>query len=122
MVSGVGGGLFAPERAISRQEMAVMLMNYANFKGFEMPKNREALNFADADSFASWARNAILEMTEAGVINGSNGMFMPHRDATRAEVAQMFRNFLRFVVEPGTSPTAPAAMSFSASVPEDISG
>jgi hypothetical protein len=115
MVSGVGGGRFAPDRPITRQEMAVMLMNYADFKGFDIPKNREALDFADADSIASWARNAILEMTEAGVINGSNGSFMPHRDATRAEVAQMFRNFLRFVAESGASPTANAAMLFSAS-------
>ena len=98
IVSGVGDGRFGPDRAISRQEIAVMLSNYANFKGYAIPVYREMPNFTDQDSIASWALAASSALAEAGVINGSNNHFYPQENATRAEVAQMFKNFLRFVV------------------------
>ena len=99
IVNGVGGGRFDPDRAISRQEMAVMLSNYANFKGYAIPIYRAMPNFTDQDSIASWALAATRALAEAGVINGSGNHFNPQDDATRAEVAQMLKNFLRFVVE-----------------------
>ena len=97
-VGGVEEAPFDPDRAISRQEMAVMLSNYANFKGYAIPVHRAMPNFTDQDSIASWALAASSALAEAGVINGSNNRFNPQDNATRAEVAQMFKNFLRLVV------------------------
>jgi hypothetical protein len=37
-------------------------------------------------------------MSEAGVLSGYDNNFNPTDTATRAEVAEMFRNFMRFVV------------------------
>ena len=98
LVSGVGGNRFAPDRAITWQEMAVMLLRYSDFKGYEIPANREILNFSDAAQISSWASAAVQSMSAAGVLNGYNNAFNPLNTATRAEVAAMFRNFLRFVV------------------------
>ena len=99
IVQGVDIGVFAPERNISRQEMAVMLSNYAAFKGIEIPAHRVMPNFADLGDIASWALAASSALAEAGVLSGSDNRFNPQDNATRAEVAQMFKNFLRFVVE-----------------------
>ncbi|WP_372632308.1 S-layer homology domain-containing protein [Cohnella sp.] len=98
IVSGVSDGKYAPERAITRQEMALMLMNYANFKSYDLIENRSLPNFVDDNQIDSWAETAVRKLSAAGVLNGSNNGFMPQRDASRAEVAQMFKNFLRFVV------------------------
>jgi len=113
IVSGVGDNRYAPDRPITRQEMAVMLMNYAKFKGYDMPVYREAINFTDTAQIASWANVAVKAMSEAGVLNGYNNAYNPLSTATRAEVAAMFKNFLRFVVEdnPGTNGTQTAAVS-----------
>ena len=75
-----------------------MLSNYANFKGYAIPVHRAMPIFIDQDSIASWALEATSAFAEAGVINGSDNRFNPQDYATRAEVAQMFRNFMRLVV------------------------
>jgi hypothetical protein len=87
-----------PSREITRQEMAVMLMNYANYKGYDIPIHRAAINFSDMTQIASWASSAVQSISAAGVLSGYNNAFNPLETATRAEVAQMFRNFMRFVV------------------------
>ena len=56
-------------------------------------------NFTDQDSIASWALAALSALAEAGVINGSDNRLNPQDNTTRAEVAQMFRQFMRFVME-----------------------
>jgi hypothetical protein len=98
IVSGVGGGRYDPDRPITRQEMATMLMNYANFKGYDIPQNRPLLPLTDLNQIDMWAETPSLRLIEAGVLNGSNNEFRPKDTATRAEVAQMFKNFLRFVL------------------------
>jgi hypothetical protein len=54
-------------------------------------------------------------MSEAGVLSGRNNAFHPQSTATRAEVAQMFRNFMRFVVavNDGAGETQPVAAALS---------
>ena len=99
IVQGVGGDAFAPERNISRQEMAVMLRNYAAYKACDMPVYRDMPTFTDHDRISLWAMSAVKELSEAGVLSGINNAFAPQSTATRAEVAQMIKNFLRFVVE-----------------------
>ena len=98
IVEGVGGGRFAPNRAITREEMAVMLHNYATYKGIEMPAHRAMPVFTDQGNISRWATAASSELSEAGVLSGSNNRFYPQRNATRAEATQLFKNFMRFVV------------------------
>ena len=92
-------GRFDPDRPITRQEMALMLYRYAEYKGCEIPANRDIPDFSDYSRISNWAESAARALAEAGVLSGSNGEFMPGKNATRAEVAQMFKNFMRFVAE-----------------------
>ncbi|MCL1807608.1 MAG: S-layer homology domain-containing protein [Oscillospiraceae bacterium] len=97
IVAGVGGGLFDPETPITRQEAAQMLYNYAvNFKGYDVPENRELPEYTDTDQIDAWAETAAQKLAEAGVLNDDEE-FRPLDDATRGEAADLFRNFLRFV-------------------------
>lgn len=91
IVDGYGNGQFGPGDNITREQLAVMLWRYA---GKPITANR-TLNFADADKASSWAMDALLWATEIGVINGKgNGILDPTGFATRAETAQMLKNYL----------------------------
>ncbi|MCL1820212.1 MAG: S-layer homology domain-containing protein [Oscillospiraceae bacterium] len=95
-----GDDLYYPESPITRQEMAVMLYNYMNFKGYEIPKYRTLPEFADKDEFDEWAEIPAKELAQAYVISGSGNRFRPLDTATRADVAKILENFLRFVAPP----------------------
>jgi len=91
-------GLFSPDRAITRQEVSVILYRYANFRGYDIPENRK-LNFSDALIIDDWASDAATALANAGILNGmGDNLFAPQQVATRAQVAQMFKNFVRFIV------------------------
>ena len=97
VVVGIGGGLFDPNTPITRAQVAQMLYNYAvNFKGYEIPENRDMPNYTDKDQIDLWAETAARKLAEAGVLTDEDE-FRPKDDATRGEAAEMFRNFIRFI-------------------------
>lgn len=91
IVSGYGNGLFGPGDNITREQLAVMLWRYA---GSPAATNKE-LHFADTNEISSYALDALCWATENGIINGyGEGELAPKGEATRAQVAQMLKNFL----------------------------
>jgi hypothetical protein len=100
IVSGVGGGLFAPDREISREEMATMLLHYAKKTGYALTAPAGNGGFADYERIAPWARDAVKAMAQVGVIRGkAANVFDPQGKATRAEASAMLRRFIEFVIE-----------------------
>lgn len=96
IVNGVGNNMFAPEQAITRQEMFVMLYNALEVIE-ELPQangSKQLPEFIDANQVASWAQEAVNALIEGGVISGSNGMLTPTVSTTRAQMAQMLYNLL----------------------------
>ena len=51
--------------------------------------------FEDFDSISLYAQNSVAYLSNMGAINGSDGHFMPLKESTRAEVAQLLFNILR---------------------------
>jgi uncharacterized membrane protein len=96
-VSGVGGGNFAPNAAITREQIAVMLYRYAEIRNIDLPKG-SSNSFADQHSISTWAVDAVDAIQAAGIITGRpNNMFAPQATATRAEVAAIFSRFLEII-------------------------
>lgn len=94
IVNGVGDNRFAPDDNITREQMAVILHNFAKTVDMELPQKREG-DFADHADISPWAKEAVDAMYAAEVLNGKGGNnFDPKGNATRAEVATMFMNFL----------------------------
>ena len=92
VVSGIGNDQFAPNRDISREELATMLWRYA---GNPKPVNA-TLNFKDAGKVSTFAKEAMLWAKENKIVNGKgNGILDPKGKATRAETAQMLMNYLK---------------------------
>ncbi|MBR5152776.1 MAG: S-layer homology domain-containing protein [Clostridia bacterium] len=90
IVNGVGNNQFGVGQQITRQDMAVMVKRALQQKGITLTGLKKYIAFADEASMADYARDAILALYEAGVINGKGeNRFEPLGNATRAEAAKM---------------------------------
>lgn len=89
VVKGVSGGCFAPDRSMTRQELATVLWRYA---GSSKTKS-DLSQFKDAAQVASYAETAMIWMTEQGFLQGSNDCLLPAKTATRAETAAILLRY-----------------------------
>ena len=104
IVEGVTATTFAPDTNINREQMAVIMANYAKKLGYDLPKTLQAVTFADNAQISSWAKNAVRAMQQAGILAGKNGnKFDPKGTATRAEVVTVLRRFVEIVIDPQTA-------------------
>ena len=101
IVTGVTATTFAPDTNINREQMAVIMANYAKKLGYDLPQTLKAVTFADNAQISSWAKDAVRAMQQAGILAGKNGnKFDPKETATRAEVATVLRRFVEIVINP----------------------
>ncbi|WP_283610253.1 IPT/TIG domain-containing protein [Faecalispora anaeroviscerum] len=104
IIQGVGSNRFAPERAITREEVAAVLQNYAKVTGYILPVTREAVTFADGTSIGSTDQNAVRTMQQAGVVmGGNNNKYSPKAAATRAEICAMLYRYVKLTIDPATA-------------------
>ncbi|THF73613.1 S-layer homology domain-containing protein [Cohnella fermenti] len=95
IVSGTGQDRFDPGQPVTREQMAVMLFNYAAYKGYKLPDGAAA-PIADGDRVSPWAVEAVNALVAAGVFTGKpDGSFDPHAAASRAETATALARFVR---------------------------
>ncbi len=104
IVSGYGNGKFGPNDSITREQMAVMMVNYAKATDYKLPVSIVAVTFADNTKISAYVKDAVKEIQQAGVINGKdNNRFDPQGNATRAEAATILRRFVELVIDEGTA-------------------
>ena len=92
-----GSGL---DQNLTREQLAVMLYRYAQYKGYDVSAGEDAniLSYADAFDVSEYAIPAMQWACGAGVISGKDGALDPAGSATRAEVAAMLMRFCQFVL------------------------
>ena len=86
IVSGTSATTFDPAAEISRQDMAVMLYNYAQQAGVQLDQTT-VTPFTDESSIAAYALPAVQALHSAGVISGMPdvGSFQPQATTTREQ-------------------------------------
>jgi hypothetical protein len=95
LVSGTGAGGFAPNEDVTRQDLATLIVRYADFAGLSVPPLRPAESFDDDAQTADYAKDALRALTAGGILNGKPGnIFDPRGGATRAEVAAILHRFI----------------------------
>ncbi|TCM97871.1 S-layer family protein [Paenibacillus sp. BK033] len=96
IVMGRSSNTFAPNDAITREEMVVMTVRaYEYVKGEQADVANGAATFVDGSSISAWAQDAAGLAQELGLINGrDNNMFAPQALMTRAEGAQVIGNLI----------------------------
>lgn len=94
VIKGYGDGTFGGERLITRQEAAVMLANYASFKGYDTASDKAALmrisGWREADS---WALDSLGWCVDQGLMSGKDtpsGAYLDPMGSTwRSAMAKM---------------------------------
>lgn len=88
IVTGTDSG-FSPENLVTREQMAVMLYQYAKLAGLAPQADPERLQaHTDAAEIDAWARDAMSWTVEQGLLGGyPDGTLRPQANATRAEVS-----------------------------------
>jgi pullulanase len=95
IITGRGDGTFAGDRAVSREEMAVMLIRAYSLAMGEEPDVATSAQFNDGLDIASYARSYVNQASALGLLKGrSSGKFAPKSALTRAECAQVIVNLL----------------------------
>ena len=93
IVSGVGQGRFAPDKELTREEMAVIMSKFLKVSNKSLNAKGNSNGFLDDGKIESWAKDAVKEMAKLGVVNGmGDGKFAPKSPFTRAQVAQVLFN------------------------------
>ena len=88
IVDGVGGGLYAPERAITRAEFTVIAMRFAHL-------DTSGENIFSDVSRSDWFYDQVVGSVKYGWINGyADGTFRPNNTITRAEVTTIVNRML----------------------------
>ncbi|WP_085832365.1 S-layer homology domain-containing protein [Clostridium merdae] len=104
ILTGNANNKIAPESAVTREEIAVILQNYMHVTGRELPATRSAGDFADASSIGNKYQAAVAAMQQAGVLMGKkNNQFAPKANATRAEVSAMLHRYTKLTIDPTTA-------------------
>ena len=97
VVNGISDTAFAPDTAITREQMAAILYRYAQLKGYDVSvgENTNILSYTDAASISEYAIPAMQWACGAGLITGDTATTLnPLGNATRAEVATILMRFL----------------------------
>ena len=97
IVAGVSATEFMPDSPITRQQLCVMTVNFANNQGIAVRQVEDALSFADEKEIQPYAKAAVALCQRADIVNGYNEsgklLFKPTATATRAEAAQILFKF-----------------------------
>lgn len=100
VVTGYSDEIFAPDRNISRQEMAAILYRYAGIKKYDVAGRSEIAGFADVNEVHSYATEALQWSVNAALVQGrGNNNLAPTDGANRAEAATLLMRFVNTVAK-----------------------
>ncbi len=87
LMSGMGDGNFAPQKTVTRAELAVMIVNATSH--LISYRIDEKISFSDVKK-GKWYYDYVMKCASVGIIFGKdNGTFAPNDNATREEIAAL---------------------------------
>lgn len=94
VVAGVSATQFAPNEALTREQMVTMLFGYAGREETLSGSDGALAGYQDQASVSGWARAAMAWAVSSGVISGTSATTLaPQKIGTRAEVATVLMQF-----------------------------
>ena len=94
IVTGITETIFAPDQAITREQMAAILYRYAQYKGYDVTASNDLSSYTDASRISAYATAAMQWANAEGLITGNTSTTInPTGNATRAEVATILMRF-----------------------------
>lgn len=108
IVNGITSTTFAPDRNVTREQMAAILYRYTAWKGWDVSQQGNLFQFTDWQKVQAYARTPLAWAVASGLIQGKeNQRLDPGGPATRAEVATILQRFhSTYVAPPAEEETA----------------
>lgn len=120
IVNGVGDGMFAPGKSITRQDLCTILYRFVNAMDYELTVGEEK-TFTDSASVSSYAAEAVRYASSVGLIAGyDDGTFRPKATATRAQMAVIIMRLARLLDGQIVKPEPMPAQSFNGAAGDDM--
>lgn len=96
IVVGTSATTFEPNAEITREQMAIIMYNYAKYAGKDVSNTDPAglAAFADGASVSAWAQTEMAWAVNLQLMVGSDGKLSPQNHASRAEVAEIVKNYV----------------------------
>ena len=94
IVAGYGDGRFGSTDDLTREQIVIILHNYASLTGMDTTKRNELSQFTDLAQLSAGAQEAMSWANAVGLISGKgDGILDPAGSATRAEMAALLVRF-----------------------------
>lgn len=96
IVNGMTTTTFAPNTAVTREQLATMLYRYAQYRHYNTSAgaNTNILSYYDANRISEYAFSALQWACGEGIMDGTGtGYLSPQGQATRAQLAAMLMRF-----------------------------
>ena len=94
IANGYVDGTFRANETLTREQLAVFLHRFANFKGYDTNVYSDIGGFSDAGDVGEFARESMCWAVGEGIINGTTSTTLsPKLGANRAQVATMLMRF-----------------------------
>ena len=95
VVKGYSDTVFAPNDTVTREQLAVILYRYAEYKEYDVSAKGDLTTFSDGANTSSWATQAMEWAVGSKLLSGKDGGKLdPTGTATRAEVATILMRFV----------------------------
>lgn len=95
IVNGNSDGCFSPDSPITREQLAVILYRYAQYRQITVGVDEDTNlhSYSDVSQISGYAVDAMQWSCGAGILQGSGTELMPQGYATRAQVAAILHRF-----------------------------
>lgn len=92
--SGDKEGCFGPSDPITREQIAVMMYRYAQYKNENVKASSDMSEFEDRGQVSAFAKDAVAWAISEKLIQGDQGMIHPQGNTNRAMCAAIIQRFL----------------------------
>ena len=97
MAGGEAG--FEPGNPLTREQLALVLRQYARYAGAEMDAGGSLGGFSDQADASSWAREGLEWAVAQGLLSGyDDNTLRPVRGISRCELAAVLRSFCQNIL------------------------
>jgi len=98
ITTGTSATTFSPKDNITRQDMATLLMRFADYMGFDISGRADIRSMPDYSRVKSYAQDAMAWANYEGIITGKDidgkKYLDPRANATRQETATILMRFM----------------------------
>lgn len=94
IVKGVSETSFAPNAAVTREQMVTFLYRYTQWCKKDTASSGNLEGFRDGSAVSGFAKDSMTWAVSNKIIQGDDGRILPKGTATRAQVAAILARFL----------------------------